>query len=53
MFSESGTKESKQDKINYHIKVPPRPFYVNLSCFINYEILNLGRGQYMIIDVEY
>ena len=53
MFSQSGAKESNQDKINYHIKVPPRPSYVNLSYFINHEILNLGLGQYLIIDVEY
>ena len=53
MFSQLGAKESNQDKINYHIKVPPRPSYVNLSCFINHEILNPGRGQYSIIDVEY
>ena len=53
MFSQSGAKESNQDKINYHIKVPLRPSYVNLSCFINHEILNRGLGQYLIIDVEY
>ena len=53
MFSQSGAKESNQDKISYQIKVPPRPSYVNLSCFINHEILNLERGQYLIIDVEY
>ena len=28
MFSHSGAKESNQDKINYHIKVAPRPPYV-------------------------
>ena len=53
MFSQSGAKESNQDKINYHIKVPPTPSYVNLSCFINHKILNLGHDQYLIIDVEY
>ena len=28
-------------------------FILNLCCFINHEILNLGRGQYLIINVEY